>query len=145
MRVRDFFVVLFSFSHAYTLNMIATSASKFNSMLSLVRGELVLLPFFHIYINIFICDLFLISFVSLFPLWNKSENDSKEQVAFRLTLEIDTLKSYITIFHLYFCKMCLRMCTSIYIFLYYYRFYTHIHKTTHHDLCILTANCSLTG
>lgn len=38
-----------------------------------------------------------ISFISLFPLWNKSHNDSKEQVAFRWHSVRYEIESYITI------------------------------------------------
>lgn len=82
----QFFVVVLDFCfrvyyffclHAYTLNMIAVASVWLLASLDmcyLCRGA-----FFLLFFPFFIRS---ISFISLFPLWNKSQNDSKEQVAF---------------------------------------------------------------
>lgn len=69
------------------------------------------------------------------PRWNKSQSNSKEQVAFGCRFKIDRVVHYN--FH----------CDSfVYISIYYCDFvHTHTHQPTytHDDLCTLTANCFL--
>lgn len=80
---------LFSLSHAYTLNMIAAWASMCH-LSRLTVCVYVLWPLVFLWAGS-------ISFISLFPLWNKSHNDSKEQVAFRWHSVRYEIESYITI------------------------------------------------
>lgn len=75
------------------------------------------------------------------PLWNKSQSNSKEQVAFGCRLKIDRVVYYN--FHcdsFVYMYLLLRFCTQTNV-----PIHTRSQCIILDDLCTLTANCSQTG